>query len=394
MKRIGILLVALLLVVALVAGCGNNETTPQPTPAPADTGTGEATPAPPAPPEESGLTMETVRIAFVHGNDPSDQGFTYRQHAGLLTTMEVLGLSDDQVINYFNISPGDAADTAFLEAVEWGADIIIGGTFGYGPHMLEAAQLHPDVQFLHATGNLALGAGLPNFHNFFGDMAQARYLSGIVAGLRTETNVLGFVAAHPFAEVITGYTAFYLGALSVNPDVTMLVGYTNSFNDPATEQQVTQALVDHGADVIAQHANSPSTQIAAEAAGVWGIGYNNNMIPFAPNATLVSPMFDWSVYLIHAVQTIVNGGQLENDYLGGLDVGMVVLSEFNDALIVEGTREAVEEARQRLLGGWRIFQGPLYDVSGQQILAEGEVFIEPQAAPSWAYIIQGITIIE
>jgi basic membrane protein A len=345
-------------------------------------------------PAHAKITMETVRIAFIHSNDPSDQGFTFRQHTGLMVAAEKLGLRDDQVINYFNIPPGDRMDTAILEAIEWGANIIFGGTFAFGPHMMEAAQEHPDISFLHATGNLALKANLPNFHNFFARITQARYLGGITAGLRTETNVIGFVAAHPFAEVIAGYTAFYLGALSVNPEVKMLVGYINSFNDPAMEQQITQALVDHGADVIGQHANSPSTQIAAEAAGVWGVGYNNDMALFAPKATLVSPMFDWSVYIVHAIKTIVEGGTLEADYSGGLHDGMVTLSALNEALIAPGTVEAVEAARQRILGGWNIFTGPIYDIGGNLVLAQGEEFIEPQAAPSWNYVIQGVTILE
>ena len=340
------------------------------------------------------MTFENVKVAFIHSNDPSDQGFTFRQHTGILVTQQNLGLSDEQLINYFNIPPGDAMDTAILEAIEWGADIVIGGTFGYGPHMMEAAQAHPNISFLHATGNLALNSGLTNFHNFFGDMASARFLAGIAAGLRTETNVIGFVAAFPFAEVITGFTGFYLGALSVNPDVTMLVGYINSFNDPATEQQIAQALVDHGADVIGQHANSPTVQIAAEAAGVWGVGYNNDMAQFAPNATLVSPMFDWSVYFTYAITKIINGDPLEADYLGTLMDGMVTLSNFSEHLIAPGTMEAVEEAKVKIIGGWRPFVGPLYGADGNQILADGEIFREPQAAPSWDHIVRGITIIE
>jgi len=401
MKRKLILLMAVMMIIALLAACAGQTAPAAPTEpaAPAE----PATPAEPAAPTEpteptapaadSGLTMDSVRIWYMHGGDPSDQGFVFRQYTGFENTMAELGLSDNQVMHAFHIRPGDDVDTSILEAVEWGADIIIGGTIGHGPHMLEAAEAHPDVVFLHATGNLALPSGLPNFHNFFGDMASARYLSGIAAGLKTETNVIGFVAAFLNSEVITGFTGFYLGALSVNPDVTMLVGEIGSFNDPAREEQIATALADLGADVIGQHANSPTVQIAAEAAGVWGIGYNNDMIPFAPNATLVSPMFDWGVYFTHAIRTLVAGQPLEIDFLGTLNDGMVTLSEFNETLIVPGTVEAIEEARQRIMGGWSVFTGPIYAEDGTQILAEGEVFIEPQAAPSWNHIIQGITVV-
>ena len=370
MKRILTVLLALMLLVAIAAACGDSS---------ADA--------------DKELTMQNVKIWYMHGGDPSDQGFVFRQYTGFEHTMSVLNLSDEQVQHAFHIRPGDDVDTSIQEAIEWGADIIIGGTIGHGPHMLEAAQANPDVIFLHATGNLALNSGLSNFHNFFGDMASARYLAGIAAGLKTETNVIGFVAAFLNSEVITGFTGFYLGARSVNPDVTMLVGEIGSFNDPAREEQIATALANLGADVIGQHANSPTVQIAAEAAGVWGIGYNNDMIPFAPNATLVSPMFDWSVYFTHAISTIVAGEPLEIDFYGTLRDGMVTLSDFNYELIAPGTVEAIDEARERFIGGWKLFTGPLYDADGVQLLADGEVFVEPQAAPSWNHIVQGITVV-
>jgi len=340
------------------------------------------------------LSFDTVRLAFIHVGDPADMGFTYRQHRGTTDMMEALGVSDEQILNFFNIAPGAAVDTAVLEAIEWGADMIFGTSFAFEPHLLEAAREHPNINFFHATGNQALASGLPNMHNYFGNMSQARYLSGIAAGLRTETNVIGFVAAHPFAEVITGYTAFFLGARSVNPDVTMYVMYTNAWNNPTAENQVAQAIIDRGADVIGQHADSTATQTTAEANNVWSVGYNSDMIPAAPNAVLTSPMFDWSIYLIHAVDTIVNGGVVQPDFLAGLVEGMVLMSPLNPDTIAPGTAEAMASAEAEILAGRNIFTGPIYSYAGEQILAEGEEFIEPLAAPSWAHIIEGITIIE
>ncbi|MCL2617191.1 MAG: BMP family ABC transporter substrate-binding protein, partial [Defluviitaleaceae bacterium] len=262
------------------------------------------------------------------------------------------------------------------------------------PHMLEAAREFPDVLFFHATGDLALDAGLPNFHNYFGNMSQARYLSGIAAGLRTETNVLGFVAAHPFAEVITGFTAFYKGALSVNPDVTMYVMFMNAWNNPALEAQIAQALIDRGADVIGQHADSPAAQTTAQTNGVWSVGYNANMTPAAPDAVLVSPMFDWSVYLNHAVYQVANGLDVQTDFLAGMNEGMVLLSALNPNTVVDGTEEAITAAEGDIRAGRNIFTGPIYDNEGNQILAEGEEWVERQSAPSWNFIVEGITVIE
>ena len=340
------------------------------------------------------LSLENIKMAFIHVGDPADMGYTYRQHRGTLDMMANLGISDDQVRNFLNIPPGDAVDTSIMEAIEWGADMIVGTSFGFGPHLLEAAKEHPDIEFFHATGNLAVEANLPNFHNYFAQISQARYLSGIAAGLRTETNVIGFVAAHPNAEVITGYTAFYLGALSVNPDVIMYVMYTNAWNDPTTESQVAQALIDRGADVLGQHADSTATQTVAEANGVWSVGYNNDMIPAAPNAVLISPMFDWSVYLTFAVRTLAEGGVVPVDYLGDINNGMVLISATNPATIAPGTDAAIAEAKARIVGGWNVFTGPIFENDGTQILADGEQWIEPISAPSWRHIIQGITIVE
>ena len=386
MKKLFALLLSLLLV-ASIAACAAPATPAQPAQPPADS-------ADAAPADDEGLTFQTVNIAFIHVGGIDDQGYTYRQNRGTIDMQAALGVSDDQIRNFFNISPGDQADTAILEAIEWGADMIFATSFGHGPHMLEAAEAHPDIQFFHATGNLAKDSGLPNFHNYFGNMSQARYLSGIAAGLKTETNVLGFVAAHPNAEVITGLTAFFLGAQYVNPDVTMYVMFMNAWNNPTLEGQIAQALIDRGADVLGQHADSPTTQLVAQDNGVWAVGYNNDMIPLAPNATLLSPMFDWSYYLIQAVETIVAGRDMQPDFLAGLAEGMVFLSELNTELVAAGTAEAITEAEGRILGGWNVFTGPIYDNDGNQLLADGEEHIEPLSAPSWTHIIRGITVVE
>ena len=373
MKKLIALLIVMVLGIGLLAGCGDNNA--------------------PAPAAE-GLSFETVRLAFIHVGDTADRGYTYRQHRGTTDMMNELGIGEDQVRNFWNISPGDAVDTALLEAIEWGADLIFGTSFGFGPHMLEAAQDNPDIQFFHATGNLAKDSGLDNFHNYFGNMSQARYISGVAAGLRTETNVLGFVAAHANAEVITGLTAFFMGAQSVNPDVTMYVMFMGVWNNPTLEAQIAQALIDRGADVIAQHADSASAQTTAEANGVWSVGYNNDMIPMAPDAVLVSPMFDWSIYLTYAVRTIVEGGVVQPDFLAGLEEGMVFLSDVNPNTIVPGTVEAMAEAEARIRGGWNVFTGPIYGYDGTLLLAEGEEWVERLSAPSWRYIIRGITVID
>ena len=199
---------------------------------------------------------------------------------------ETFGLRDEQIINMYNTPESSACDTAIRELIEKGCNIIFATSFGFEDYMKAAAAEYPDIEFCHATGYQAQGAGLDNFHNYFGNIYEARYLSGIAAGLKTQTNKLGYVAAMPYAECISGFDAFYLGALSVNPDVTMEVIYTNDWNDPSAEAQAAQALIDSGCDVIGQHCDSTAPMTTAEANGVWGVGYNSDMIEAAPNAVL------------------------------------------------------------------------------------------------------------
>ena len=340
------------------------------------------------------LSLENVKLAFIHAGDPADIGYTYRQHRGTLDMMEKLGIPESRVMTFLNIPPGDAFDNAILEAIDWGADMIFGTSFAFGPQMLEAAEAYTNIHFFHASGNLAVDADLANFHNYFGAISEARYLSGVAAGLRTETDVLGFVAAFPNAEVISGYTAFYLGALSVNPDVTMYVTYTNAWNDSTVEAHAAQSLIDRGADVIGQHTDSTAPQTIAESNGVWSVGYNIDTTYAPQNAILVSAMFDWSVYLVFAVQEMVEGRDVPTDFIAGLADGMVLISPTNPATVAAGTDEAIEAAKTRILNGWDVFTGPIYGSDGSQILADGEQWIEMLSAPSWSHIVQGITIVD
>ncbi|OQB23289.1 MAG: Purine-binding protein precursor [Firmicutes bacterium ADurb.Bin182] len=341
------------------------------------------------------LTMENIKIGFIHISDPSDGGYTYNHDKGTQKMKATLGLRDDQIINKFNVPEDAACETAIKELIEEGCSIIFATSFGHGDYMLAAAKENPDVEFCHATGYYAAGSGLDNYHNYFGSIYEARYLSGIAAGLKTKTNKLGYVTAMPFAECISGFTGFYLGAKSVNPDVTMDVMYTNSWNDPTKEGQVAKALIDRGADVICQHADSTATQTTAEQYGVWGVGYNSDMRDAAPNATLTSAIWDWSIYLTMAVESVVKGEKIPVDFSGGLKEGVVDISPLNEAIVAEGTAEAIEAARQKIISGEiKVFAGPLVDVNGEVVVKEGEVFVEPQSAPSWEYILEGITVVE
>ncbi len=342
------------------------------------------------------LTKDNIKIGFIYIGDASDGGYSYTHIQGTQKMKETLGLSDDQIVEKFNITEDAACETAINELIEAGCNAIFGTSFGYDAYMLAAAEAHPEIQFFHASGTQCGQSGLENAHNYFGKIYEARYLAGIAAGLKTETNVLGYVTAMPFAECISGFTAFYLGAKSVNPDVTMKVMYTNSWADATKEAQVAQALIDAGCDVLSLHADTTSTVTTAEANGVWACGYNSDMALAAPDAVLVSAVWDWSQYLVMAVNEMLGGEAVPADYTAGLSEGFVDITEVTD-VCAEGTAEAIAEAREKIESGWNVFSGPIHGVAadGTEInLAEGEEFVEPLSAPSWTYIVDGIEVIE
>jgi len=355
------------------------------------------------------LSSDNIKIGVVHIGPLADQGYTYNHHIGALKMVENLNLRDDQYIPKFDVGTDPAAVTSAInELIQEGCNIIFATSFSHQFQMIEAARENPNIVFCHATGANAHGSGLDNYHNYFAKIHEARYLGGIAAGLATESNILGYVAAHPFAEVISGYTAFYLGALSVNPNVTMEVIYIDSWGDPPLEQQVATRLIELGADVIAQHSDSATPSIAAEEAGVFHVGYNNDMRASAPNASLLSPRIDWSIYMTIAVQHVLDGTQIPEDWGEGLASGAAFITGLNEAIVAPGTADAIADAKAKIIGGYQIFSGHLVDNDGNnaQILTFGGDLIyeftgpdssfaesDGPSAPSFNAIIKGINVI-
>jgi len=388
-KAVALLLSLVLASTMMLVGCGTPASQSGPS------GNGGATEA---------ISKDNIKVGFVHISDPSDMGYTYNHDLGTQQMQKTLGLRDDQIISKFNVPEGAACDTALRELVEAGCNIIFATSFGFEDYMIEVAKEYPEIVFCHATGYQAASAGLDNFHNYFASIFEGRYLAGIAAGLQTETDHLGYVAAFPFAEVISGFTAFYLGAKSVNPNVTMDIMYTNSWNDPTVEAQVAQALIDRGADVISQHSDSTAPATTAEENGVWQVGYNNDMIPAAPKASLISPRIDWSVYLIEAVSAVLDGKTIPVDWCKGLADGVVLLTPLNTAIAAPGTQDAIDAAEKKIISGeLKVFAGPLtgvgVDFDGKEVSVDipaGQHFPEQEtaSAPSWNFIIPGCTVID
>ena len=313
---------------------------------------------------------------------------------------QTLGLVENE--DYFikkNVPEGQECYNAAAELAEQGCNIIFADSFGHESFMIEAAKEFKNVQFCHSTGVRAHTEGLANYHNAFASIYEGRYLAGIAAGLKTETNKLGYVAAKPFAEVISGYTAFYLGAKSVNPDVTMYVNYTNEWSDATKEATNAKALIDQGCDVISQHSDTSAPATTAQNNGVFAVGYNDDMIPVAPDAALVSARVNWGAYYEYALKCLIDGEAIDQDWCGSYAEGACYLSPFNDAIIADGTKEAIEKAAAGLAdGSVQVFAGPLHgkDADGNELnLAEGEYYKENEkgSSPTFTYIVDGVTVL-
>ena len=242
-----------------------------------------------------------------------------------------LGLEDSQIIRKNNINDSDptAIETAILECIEEGANVIFATSWGYMDTCEQLAEEYPDVIFSHGTGYKSNGK---NFNNYFGRIYQARYLTGIAAGLKTKTNKIGYVGAwgKENSEVTGGCNAFAMGVYSVNPDAKVYIKTTNSWFDPEGEKQAADALISLGCDVIGQHCDTPNPQLAAEAAGVFGVGYNSDMSKDAPDAVLTSTIWHWGAYYTSAVQSIIDGTWTGENYFGGMAEGLVAIAPLSD----------------------------------------------------------------
>lgn len=351
-----------------------------------------------------------------------NEGYTAAHMAGIDGMMENLGLDDSQVIEKTNIPEDESAYDAAVDLAEQGCDIIFANSFGQESYVIQAATEYPDIQFCHATGYQAASSGLPNMHNYFTNIYESRYVSGVVAGLKLNEMIdngtitedkckVGYVGAYPYAEVISGFTSFFLGIRSVCPSATMEVKYTNSWADMSAEAEVANALIADGCVLISQHADTTGAPSACEAAGVPCVGYNVSMISVAPNTALTSASIDWSVYYTYAVKCAMDGEEIETDWCRGFAEGADKLTELNDKVVAEGTAEKVKEVEDQIIdGSLHVFDTSTFTVGGKSledaIAEDGEYadyadyvsdgyFHESElaSAPSFAIIIDGITSI-
>jgi basic membrane protein A and related proteins len=321
------------------------------------------------------IAKEDIKVGVIHIGNPADgSGYTYAHDQGIVGMQEAIGLEDSQIIRKNNVNDSDptATETAILECIEEGCNIIFGTSWGYMDTMEALAAEYPDVIFSHGSGYKSNDA---NFNNYFGRIYQARYLTGIAAGLKTESNLIGYVAAmgQDNSEVTGGLDAFALGVYSVNPDAKVYVKVTNSWFSPEEETNAAKALLGEGCDVIAQHCDTPNPQLEAEKAGAFGIGYNSDMSKDAPKATLTSAVWNWAAYYTWAVENVVNGTWTGENYYGGMKEGLIAISPINESIVAEGTIEAIESAEKSMLdGSFNVFDGVIETNDGSTVGEEGK----------------------
>ncbi|MBE6679912.1 MAG: BMP family ABC transporter substrate-binding protein [Ruminococcaceae bacterium] len=336
-----------------------------------------------------------------------------------------LGLKDDQWVIKTNIPEGNECYEAAVDLAADGCNIIFANSFGHESYLLQAAKEYPAVQFCHATGTMAHTEKLDNFANAFASIYEGRFLAGVAAGMKlnemieagkitAEQALMGYVGAFPYAEVISGYTSFYLGAKSVCPSVTMKVQFTGSWYDEAAEKEAATKLLNEGCVLISQHADSMGAPTACEEAGVPNVSYNGSTVAACPNTFIVSSRINWAPYYEYVVNTLVKGEKVATDWTGTIETESVLLTDVNTQAAAAGTVEKIEEVKAALIAGnVNVFDASTFTVGGVALdsyladvdtdaayekdteVIDGGVFYESKfrSAPYFDVRIDGITLL-
>ena len=384
MKKILSLVLALVLCLGLFAGCaktddqnGTNAPTEAPTEAPATDGATENTDGTDAP-TDAPVVTSNVKLGFIFLHDENSTYDLNFMNAAK-EAIAALGLTEDQYIFRTNIPEGQECYDAAAELADAGCNIIFADSFGHEDYIIQAAKEFPNVQFCHSTGTKAHTEGLSNYHNAFAAIYEGRYLAGVAAGLKLNEMIeageftadeakMGYVGAFTYAEVVSGYTSFYLGAKSVCPSVTMEVTFTGSWYDETAEKEGANKLIANGCKLISQHADSMGAPTACETAGVPNVSYNGSTISACPNTFIVSSRINWAPYYEFVVDCVMNGKEIPADWTGTIGTGSVVLTDVNENAAAAGTAEKLAEVSKSLEDGTvHVFDTTTFTVKGETL---------------------------
>lgn len=392
----------ILALIGLLTGCGSQSKVPDDyatnegyqtekadAKADTETNTAETTAA------AAGIAKEDIKVGVLYISDPAEgSGYSYTHDLGIQRMQENLGLSSDQIVRKIvDDSDAQATEASIRECIDEGCNVIFSTSWGYMETTAAMAEEYPDIYFSHGTGYKSNGK---NFNNYFGRIYQARYLSGIVAGMNTKSNLIGYVAAQDSSnsEVTGGIDAFAIGVASVNPDAKINVIITNSWYDPEKEEAASRQLLDMGCDVMAQHCDTAYPQTLAQERGVYGIGYNSDMSKETPDSCLTSVIWNWSAYYTSAVKSIIDGSWDGSNYYGGMAEGLVGITNLA-SFAAEGTQEKVDEATAAILSGQsNVFDGVMTTNTGETIGQEGSTLDDATITGGINWYYHNVVIVE
>ena len=359
MKKFLAMLLALVMALSLVA-CGEKKD---------PTGDDTKTPA-------EGSKVKVGFITLHDENSTYDKNFIDAAKEACAN----LGLVENE--DYFiktNVGETEQCAEVAADLVDAGCNIIFADSFGHEPYMIQVAKENPEVQFCHSTGTRAHTEGLANYHNAFASIYEGRYLAGIAAGMKLNAMIeagdikaeeakMGYVGAFTYAEVVSGYTSFYLGAKSVCPTVTMDVTFTGSWYDETLEKEGAEKLIQGGCKLISQHADSLGAPTACENAGVPNVSYNGSTQAACPNTYIISSRINWAPYYEYAIKAVMDGTAIDADWTGTLSTNSVVLTDLNTTVAAEGTAEAIAAATEKLeKGEIHVFDCSTFTVKGETL---------------------------
>ena len=392
----------ILALIGLLTGCGSQSKVPDDyatnegyqtekadAKADTETNTAETTAA------AAGIAKEDIKVGVLYISDPAEgSGYSYTHDLGIQGMQENLGLSSDQIVRKIvDDSDAQATEASIRECIDEGCNVIFSTSWGYMETTAAMAEEYPDIYFSHGTGYKSNGK---NFNNYFGRIYQARYLSCIVAGMNTKSNLIGYVAAQDSSnsEVTGGIDAFAIGVASVNPDAKINVIITNSWYDPEKEEAASRQLLDMGCDVMAQHCDTAYPQTLAQERGVYGIGYNSDMSKETPDSCLTSVIWNWSAYYTSAVKSIIDGSWDGSNYYGGMAEGLVGITNLA-SFAAEGTQEKVDEATAAILSGQsNVFDGVMTTNTGETIGQEGSTLDDATITGGINWYYHNVVIVE
>ena len=327
---------------------------------------------------DSGDAASDFKVALICLHDENS---TYDLNFinGFKDAVSELGLSEDQYMIKTGVPEGQECYDAAAELADAGCKLIFSDSFGHQDYMLQAAQEFPDVQFVSCTGTNAASSGADNMHNAFAAIYEGRYLAGVAAGMKLKelqdagklkgaTPKMGYVGAFTYAEVISGYTSFFLGAKSIVPDVTMDVTFTGSWYDETAEKEAANKLIQGGCDLISQHADSFGAPTACENAGIPNVSYNGSTKEAGPNTYIISSRINWAPFFKMASEAVQKGETFDTNWTGTIDTGSVELTELNEAVAAPGTAEKLDEVKAGLQdGSIHVFDTSAFQVDGKAV---------------------------